>query len=668
VTPPAVLLSSRIHWDAPTYWRETLAWMTNVITADNDTEQRSSLRNKPRRTIEYTAKAVNAREAALLGNLVWGNQPTLMGIPVWADVCTLTAPIAAAATAATLDTTYGGTVDREFVAAGYVGFWTDPFTWEIQTLSSVTPPGSIAMSATTDAWPAGTSVFPVTLGYLNPVENQRRKSGAVNEIAIVAACDVLADTAMVAAATWSGSQFNGADCLQVPFHNWAEDPATAYHRTMLLEDSGTGIFAYYNPNAAPVPVRDFLWTNLTRPAIAQLKGFLANRLGRMNTFYCPTWVQDFVLSSAVLTTDTTLTVQSCGYSAYVFPADAVRRNLVLMTPLAFVPVTVNRAVDNGNGTETLTLNAAVGTAFASGMATMVSYLTPCRLDSDAVVTEYKTGGVSNTRLRLAEVPIGPATTVGPSPGGGGGGGSGGSGGGAGAGNMVVLQRGRYLVAPGITALGGVPAVWMRIRLLVDTIASDVALMSINGTGGTTLDVACSTVGANVLFQGTFVNGVANFDLFTIPLAALPSDGTGLVLSAYYIAAVSTWGAAGVRLETDAGVALGSFTALPGGNANIGIGNTPSGNTTVYIGQTSSAGGGGGNMTCDGGEVGVGLFAGPTSAIPTTSDVGVEGLWSFDAQSLVSVSSIGPNLVSTLGTSGAPVETYIPGGIWIAPPL
>jgi hypothetical protein len=57
-----------------------------------------------------------------------------------------------------------------------------------------------------------------------------------------------------------------------------------------------------------------------------------------------------------------------------------------------------------------------------------------------------------------------------------------------------------------------------------------------------------------------------------------------------------------------------------------------------------------------------------STVPTTSDAGVEGLWSFDAQNLLSVSGIGPALVSTVGLIGAPVETYIPGGIWIAPPL
>ena len=652
MTPPAILFSPRIHWDEPLRWRETLAWMTDVQTADNDTECRVMLRSKPRRTIEYTAKAVTAREAALLGNLVWGNQPVLLGIPVWADVCTLTAPLTIGAVAATLDTTYGGTVGREFVAAGFVGFWSDPFTWEIQTLSGVTPPGSIAMSATTKAWAAGTAVFPVTVGTLNSVEQQRRKSGAINEIAIVAACDVLADTAMVAAATWSGPSFNGSDCLSAPFHNWTEQPASVYHRTMLLEDAITGVFGYCNPNAAPVPVRDFLWTNLTRPAIAQLKGFLANRLGRYSAFYCPTWVQDFVLSSPVLTTDATLTVESCGYSAYVFPADAVRRTLVLMAGSAFVPVTVNRAIDNGDGTETLTLNAAVGTAFASGMATQVSYLTPVRLDRDAITIEYKTAGIAETKLSLAEVPLG--VTIGPAPGIGGGGG-------AGAGNMVVLQLGRYLTATVPSALGGQTAVYMRIRVLVDTLASGVYLMTLGGA----IVVACGQVGTDLQFKGTLgPGGYANFLLFTVPVAGGVATDITPGLAAYYSATIG----AAVGLETDAGVGLGSG-AWATGNPNLGVGNTPSGPTTVWIGQTPSGfGATTGNMTCDGAEVGTGVAPGAFNAIPTVADAGVVGLWSFDAQSLVSVSSIGPPLVSTLGASGAPVETYIPGGIWIAPPL
>jgi hypothetical protein len=227
--------------------------------------------------------------------------------------------------------------------------------------------------------------------------------------------------------------------------------------------------------------------------------------------------------------------------------------------------------------------------------------------------------------------------------------------------MVVLKPGRYLTATVPSALGGQTAVYMRIRFLVDTLASGIFLMTLDGA----IAVSGGPAGTDVQFNGTLgPGGYANAILFTVPIAALPADGTGLVLSAYYSATIG----AAVRVETDSGVALGSG-AWATGNPILGVGNTPSGPTTVWIGQIPSGyGATTGNMTCDGAEVGTGVAPGAFNAIPTTADAGVVGLWSFDAQSLVSVSSIGPPLVSTLGASGAPVETYIPGGIWIAPPL
>ena len=62
MTPPAVLFSSRCHFPGDVVGvKETLTYNTNVITADNDSEQRISLSSKPRRILEYLAKAVNAR-------------------------------------------------------------------------------------------------------------------------------------------------------------------------------------------------------------------------------------------------------------------------------------------------------------------------------------------------------------------------------------------------------------------------------------------------------------------------------------------------------------------------------------------------------------------------------------------------------------------------------
>ena len=225
------------------------------------------------------------------------------------------------------------------------------------------------------------------------------------------------------------------------------------------------------------------------------------------------------------------------------------------------------------------------------------------------------------------------------------------------------------ICPGtITALGSgtITGVVYKMRFLADTVGSGISFLAVTGTN-TTLTVSCGPNGDGISYpflQDAFLGGTTNQILFLVPNASLPAPGTGLCLYAAY----SAGGGAACYLEDDNGVSYGSFT-----DPTLLSGNPPVGNTTIFIGQSTGGSGGGGNVTVDAVEVLVQIASGPfppetPSQIPTETDVQVVGLWSFDAQNLVPVSSYGSTLTSVAGLSGAASEYYIPGGIWIAPPL
>jgi hypothetical protein len=64
---------------------------------------------------------------------------------------------------------------------------------------------------------------------------------------------------------------------------------------------------------------------------------------------------------------------------------------------------ITAAIDNGNGTETLTLGALTGKAFAAA-TTMVSFLTLVRLDADRVSIKWDSTDHAESLLSLQEVP------------------------------------------------------------------------------------------------------------------------------------------------------------------------------------------------------------------------------------------------------------------------
>jgi hypothetical protein len=423
MTPPTVLFSSRPDWQDGV--KETLAWLTNVITSDNDTEQRISLRGKPRRTIAFTAKGstqgvpATVRESALLDGLIWGQQPNVIGCPLWQDGVQLASTASIGATSVTVvNGSDGGLVGREFVSGGYMALWSDPFTWEILTVASGSANPTLNCSATTKAWPAGATAVPVVPATLAPQLRVRRPGGNISSVAVEFSCDVLADTAM-AVATNPGAGAGVTPWPPVinpayassPFLDTMRafrtfDPVTQEYdlrRSMLLEDSGTGVFGYYTAGASPIASRNFRLKLLSRPLISLFKGILLEVCGRMYPFWTPSRQTDLVLASPALSTDTTLTIQSCGYTENVFPTGPARHYLCVLDPAISIDgLTVTGAVDNGNGTETLTLAGPVGAALPVG--TEIDYLLLVRLASDAVTIAYKTSTVADVVLPVAELP------------------------------------------------------------------------------------------------------------------------------------------------------------------------------------------------------------------------------------------------------------------------
>lgn len=644
---PTILFSSRVDWSEG--WKETLAWLTDVQTADDDSEQRISHRSVPRRTLAFSAKAHRSREAALLASLVWANQPEPIGFPVWPDALWIAAPVSIGDTSLAVDTSLGGVANREFVADGFLALWLDPFTWEIRTVSSVTAPGTIAIDALAKDWPLGTVIVPVTVATLRGQMQGKRSSSVISQLAIEADCDVLADTAMVAAAPWSGVQFQGLDLLTT-MPDGRSPQKTTVHRTMIREDSDTGVFGYLAPTTVPVPTRDFDRFLKGRATIAQFKGFLANRVGRYIAFWAPTWRQDLELAVPAAATDTTLTIKSCGYTAYVFPSAPVRAVLALIAGGPTVtPATVTAAVDNGDGTETLTLSSPAGVALP--VDGMVSYLTPVRLESDSVTIAYAHSEFARASTPLAEVPHDPIDA------------------GAPGGGVVITPAAMARFGAALPKLNtGLAAVGFRVHRLVDDLwnaTSDLVSFFENSGGAwfsNHLYFKLTSAGVVTFYAYDFNIGSLQ-SLFAVTLTDLPAaDGTTFLwgwLDYDSGSAAYRWGLTGDD-GTDYGhvytTATGRYIGAESGQTS-GVLTDPLNQVfTIASGVLSEAFP---VARIDAAEAVAHTFADVT-VLPVKSDSTRPGLWTFDTGTLNEYAGGTPlNIVDV--DDNRVVETYEAGG-------
>lgn len=176
-----------------------------------------------------------------------------------------------------------------------------------------------------------------------------------------------------------------------------------FGRSMVRLDGGTGRIKYEIRDSEPMIVRPLRWVATSRAEIAALRAFLDARKGRAVPFWMPTWDADLVLAADITPAATNIIIKSCGYTQHLFPHPARRRLAIMVSPGVYAYRKVLAAVNNGDGTETLTIDSILGVSPARDQ-TILSYLTLRRLHDDENEIMWRTAGVAECTLRTVEIP------------------------------------------------------------------------------------------------------------------------------------------------------------------------------------------------------------------------------------------------------------------------
>lgn len=174
-------------------------------------------------------------------------------------------------------------------------------------------------------------------------------------------------------------------------------------RTVQFARSSVGGFAVEQTSAEPLISHPY---HVDFASITEAKAFktwLDTVKGRLTAFWVPSYQMDLTPVAPLVAGFTEMTIVYMGYTARLFPSQSRRQIGFVRFNGTVDQREVTAAVDNGDGTETLTLDSAVGAAWPSQIG-LVSFVRLMRLTNDETVLNWGSSSDINVEMTLTELP------------------------------------------------------------------------------------------------------------------------------------------------------------------------------------------------------------------------------------------------------------------------
>ena len=365
---------------------ETLEWKTSIETSRNGTEQRFALRKSPRRIHEYNM-LLEDNDVQIADSLLFGWAGRLYALPLWQEHSGLASNAAVDDTEITLDTD-----DRTFPEDGVIVLYADSETYETAEIETNNGGSLTLKNGLSNAWPAGTRVFPVLVSALDPnVTTARPTDRTMQTVMRFVGNPTQTDPNLpvaAAPATYLGEELY----LQEP--NWAGGISLDYDSTHGMFDNTIGAFQINRKQEWPLVMKQHRWLLDGLSEVTALREFLQRRDGRRVPVWMPSGVTDFDLVAPITDSASVIKVRPNGSNQFVY-GNPARSHLLIRLKDGTVfarAISLSTVFDS---TEThISIDSPLGVAVDPSEVKRISYLGLYRLATDNVTFPWRTNGVT----------------------------------------------------------------------------------------------------------------------------------------------------------------------------------------------------------------------------------------------------------------------------------
>jgi hypothetical protein len=372
---------------------ERMEWLTDVLTANDGTEQRVRLRKNARRVLEM-AWLAQGRRAMMTDTLLTGWGSRKYCVPVWMERDVTTSPVAAGATSVTVT----DAALKDYAVGGYVVLWADETQAEAIEIAAISGNTLTLKTPVANSYPAATSVCPALFGRIDGEAQVKH----VRSDALAGRLRFLDEAATDRQAAEIGPSWQGYAVLDER-PDYGEDQDSAWSRTLEVLDNLTGVMMVDDTTGYPVIRRTYAWVVSGRAAIDRWKKWAAARAGKLKALWLPSFMDDLEILQDIQAADTAVMVRNglnARYGLGMPNRSAIR---IETTSGQVFHRRVTGIAEISADAEQLSIDAALGVLVPVSGIRRAMWMSLARLDADAVEMHYETDSIARIQATFRMV-------------------------------------------------------------------------------------------------------------------------------------------------------------------------------------------------------------------------------------------------------------------------
>jgi len=384
---------------------ETISYLTDIIETKSGKEQRISLREFPRRQFQYKTLLANSNDYELNAlkriefhnQLMFGKSKTWLS-PIVQDYRYIGYDVPSGTSTITVNTLY-----HDYYDNGYVLLYNAYNDYEVVRIDSITDTSITLVAPTTKDFYKHSTICPMR----QAVFSNESSSGKIIVYEVEdheVSWDILAQDYVTRRVTTYGPTniYKGYD-VYIKDSNFDADNSMEVYNAQRRLDKNVGLFKIDSRFELSKERTDLNLLLRTKQEISEFLGFLDYRSGRLRPMWYPTFSEDIQIAQAGTSGDTTLKIKNINYSLFIRQASVRRDIMFAKNDGTYLFRRIEGSVDNGDGTETLTIDSSLGFDFSNSDFKFICFIRFCRLDSDTVDLNYSTTDSASTSIKIIDV-------------------------------------------------------------------------------------------------------------------------------------------------------------------------------------------------------------------------------------------------------------------------
>jgi hypothetical protein len=367
---------------------EQLLFKSDLMRSKDGTEQAFSLRLAPKTRIKYQLKFTNDADRTLAENILFGGSPLLqIGVQNWWETQQTSALTLSTSFAILVNTTEGSWAEGQTISCVLPD--RSVLTAEIDTF---TPTQINLTAAIGTELPIGTDVMPVNFGYFPRKAALKVSPVNLSTMDVEFVTFTETDQAFLDTAFFDVHPIDGLPIIR---KRWilGRKASADITREQSIIDGETGVIAVRGSEPLGEYTTKTTFPLSSKAEIYAYRQFVHFLRGSWGQFYMPTMQNDLPLFTDFVLGGNTFIVPYMGVKLFLDNL-APKRDVRIVTEDGTIYYRrITLVVDNGNDTETLTLDSTVGSSGFSAIAsTTISYMHLSRINGDSVTLKHLYAG------------------------------------------------------------------------------------------------------------------------------------------------------------------------------------------------------------------------------------------------------------------------------------